>query len=134
MPRDSWSRRARALALIAAATSTNVHGEALSRGGAVARALQQNPQIAAARAVEAQSTARGKQADAAQYPTVNVTLAAGPSLKAQLVPGTGALSTANAYGDVGLSDLSIAVGGQVQVLQPLYTFGKISERQRAAGQ
>lgn len=132
MTRDSWSRCASAFVLTATVASTSVHAEALSRGGAVERALRQNPQLAAARAVEAQSAARGKQADAAQYPSVNLTLGAGPSLKAQLVPGTGALSTANSYGDVGLSDLSIALGGQLQVIQPLYTFGKIRERQSAA--
>lgn len=106
--------------------------EPLSRGAAVALALAQNPQLAAARAVEAQSAARRGQADAAQFPAISVTLAVGPSLKAKLVPGTGAQSTENTYGDVGLSDLSVALGGQLEVLQPLYTFGKISNRQVAA--
>lgn len=106
--------------------------EPLSRGAAVALALQQNPQLAAARAIEAQSAARRGQADAAQFPAISVTVGVGPSLKAKLVPGTGALSTENTYGDVGLSDLSVAVGGQLEVLQPLYTFGKISQRQAAA--
>ena len=120
-----------ALSLLLCAAST-AHAEPLSRGGAVARALRQNPQLAAARAVEDQSEARGAQADAAQFPTVNITLGVGPSLKAKLVPGTGSLSTENTYGDVGLKDLSVALGGQLQILQPLYTFGKISERQNAA--
>ena len=110
----------------------HVHAEPLSRGGAVALALAQNPQLAAARAVEAQSAARRGQADAAQFPAVSLTLGVGPSLKAKLVPGTAAQSTENTYGDVGLKDLSVAVGGQLEVLQPLYTFGKISQRQAAA--
>jgi outer membrane protein TolC len=106
--------------------------EPLSRGTAVALALAQNPQLAAARAVEAQSAARRGQADAAQFPAISITLAVGPSLKAKLAPGTGAQSIENTYGDVGLNDLSIALGGQLEVLQPLYTFGKITKRQAAA--
>lgn len=107
--------------------------EPWTRASAIARAVQKNPQIDASRAVEQQARARRAQADAARYPSITVTLAVGPSLKAKLVPGTGALSTENAYGDVGWNDLSVALGGQVDVLQPLYTFGKIAERQRAAG-
>jgi outer membrane protein len=106
--------------------------EPLSRGKAVALALAQNPQLAAARAVEAQSVARRGQADAAQFPAISLTVGVGPSLKAKLVPGTAAQSTENTYGDVGLKDLSVAIGGQLEVLQPLYTFGKISQRQAAA--
>lgn len=118
--------------LLALSQAGHVHADPLSRGAAVALALKQNPQLAAARAKEAQSAARRAQADAAQLPSINVLLGVGPSLKAKLVPGTGALSTQNTYGDVGLSDLSVALGGQLDVLQPLYTFGKISQRQTAA--
>jgi outer membrane protein TolC len=118
--------------LLGLAAPVHVHAEPLSRGGAIALALAQNPQLAAARAVEAQSAARRGQADAAQFPAVSLTLGVGPSLKAKLVPGTAAQSTENTYGDVGLKDLSVALGGQLEVLQPLYTFGKISQRQAAA--
>lgn len=106
--------------------------EPLSRGAAIARALQVNPQLAAARAVEAQASARRAQVSAASFPSVSLTLGAGPSLKAKLAPGTADQSTRNTYGDVGLKDLSVGVGGDLEVLQPLYTFGKISERARAA--
>jgi len=106
--------------------------ESLSRGGALGRALRQNPQVAAARAVEAQAEARRAQAQAASFPTVSLTLGTGPSLKARLVPGSAAQSTENTYGDVGLNDLSIVLGGQLEILQPLYTFGKIANRERAA--
>ena len=106
--------------------------EPLSRGKAISLALAQNPQLAAARAIEAQSVARRGQADAAQFPAISLTVGVGPSLKAKLVPGTAAQSTENTYGDVGLKDLSVAIGGQLEVLQPLYTFGKISQRQAAA--
>lgn len=108
------------------------HAEPVSRGGAVARALQQNPQLAAARAIEEQADARRAQVAAARFPTITLTAGAGPSLKAKLVPGTGSLSTENSYGDVSWNDFSVAFGGQLDVLQPLYTFGKIDLRARAA--
>ena len=110
----------------------SAQSESLSRGAAMARAMQQNPQIAAARAAEAQARARLGQADAANFPSVSVMLGTGPSLKAKLVPGTALQSTQNTYGDVGLDDLSIGVGGQLRVIQPLYTFGKIGHREEAA--
>ncbi len=112
--------------------SASAQAETLTRGGAISRALKQNPQIAASRAQEAQSKARGAQADAAQFPQVTVLAGVGPSLKARLEPGTAVQSTENSYGDVGFSDLSVVFGGQVEILQPLYTFGKISKRQDAA--
>jgi outer membrane protein TolC len=118
--------------LIVCCASSPLWADPVSRGGALARALQQNPQLAAARAVEAQSQSRRAQAAAARFPTLTVVAGAGPSLKAKLVPGTGALSTENSYGDVGFNDLSIALGGQLDVLQPLYTFGKIDLRAQAA--
>jgi outer membrane protein TolC len=122
-----------AIAFAAILCAANVsRGEPLSRGGAIARALRQNPQVAAARAAEAQASARRDQAQAARWPTVSLTLGTGPSLKARLVPGSAVESTENTYGDVGLDDLSIVLGGQLEVLQPIYTFGKIGHRERAA--
>lgn len=106
--------------------------ETLTRGGAIARALQQNPQVAASRAQESQARARQDQAQAARFPELTVTLGVGPSLQAELVPGSAIQSTESAYGDVGFSDLSAVFGGQVQLLQPLYTFGKIDKREQAA--
>jgi len=120
------------VAMLLCAVSGAVSAETLSRGGAVARALIQNPQVAAARAVELQAEARYGQSRAAAHPSVTLAVGVGPSLRAELVPGSAVQSTENAYGDVGLDDLSIVVGGELTVTQPLYTFGKIAERQRAA--
>jgi len=106
--------------------------EPLSRGAAVARVLREGPQLAAARAVEAQAVAHREQAEQARLPDVTFTAAVGPSLKAKLVPGTGAQSTENQYGDVGWNDLTVAIGGELSVLQPIHTFGKIEQRMRAA--
>jgi outer membrane protein TolC len=113
-------------------TPHSSHAETLTRGKAIHRALNQNPQVAAARAREAQSEARGNQANAARFPSVNIIAGVGPSLRASLVPGSAVASTENAYGDVGFDDLSVVVGGRLEVIQPLYTFGKISKREQAA--
>jgi outer membrane protein TolC len=102
----------------------------LTRGAAIELALKQNPQVAAARAVEAQAAARGGQVDAARFPQVTLVGAVGPSLTAHLAPGTEIQSTRSST-ELALRDVSVVVGAQLEVLQPLYTFGKISERQRA---
>lgn len=120
------------LAIAGFASPQIASGVELTRGGAIALALRQNPQIAAARAVEAQARARQGQARAARFPQVSLTAAVGPSLKAELVPGSVVESTENNFRDLSFDDLSVVIGGQLEILQPLYTFGKISERQRAA--
>lgn len=120
------------LVLACTMTAGSAASETLTRGSAVRRALQQNPQIAAARAQEAQAEARKGQAESARYPQLTVTLGIGPSLQADLVPDTAIQSTENAYGDVAFNDLSAVFGGQVELLQPLYTFGKIDKREEAA--
>ena len=102
--------------------------EPLSRREALRLALQQNPQVAAARAREAGARARAQQVDAARLPEVTWTLGAGPGLTAHLVPGSAVESTENAYGDVGFDDISLVVGSQLNVVQPIYTFGKIGRR------
>ena len=121
-----------ALLLGAQLSTQPARAELLSRGAAIQRALEQNPQVAAARAGEAQAAARRAQARAARLPTIGVTVAVGPSLRAALVTGSAVQSTENAYGDVGLDDLSLVVGGELTILQPVYTVGKIDQRQRAA--
>ncbi|MDD9969607.1 MAG: TolC family protein [Myxococcales bacterium] len=122
-------------ALLVWASSSGVLAQAsshVSRGSAVERAMRDNPQVAASRAAVAQAEARRGQASAARFPAVSVVLGTGPSLKAELVPGTAVESTEDTYGDVGLSDMSIAIGGQLEIVQPLYTFGKIGHRAQAA--
>jgi outer membrane protein len=114
------------------ASDASAESALLSRGAAVAMALEQNPRIAAAAALEGVAQAHRGQARAAGGPSLTAALATGPSLRAKLVPGSGTASTENAYGDVGLADLSVVVGARLELAQPLYTFGKISERVRAA--
>lgn len=132
-----WSKLPRPCVYVVAsslllASARDARAESLTRGSAIQRALSQNPQIAASRAREAQAAARIEQAQAARLPEVTITVATGPSLQADRVSGTAVQSTENAYGDVRFNDLSVFFGGQLQVLQPIYTFGKIDLREDAA--
>jgi outer membrane protein TolC len=105
--------------------------EPVSRAIVIRQALKRNPQIAAARARRAQAEAEQVQADSARWPLVSVEVGVGPSLRASLVPGTAVESTRSRY-DFAARDLSIVVGGRVNIVQPLYTFGKIDAFRAAA--
>jgi outer membrane protein TolC len=117
-----------AAALLAAPAHT--YAEPMTRERAVAEALRQNPQIAAARARRAAAEAQVVQADAARWPEVTVEVGFGPSQSATLVPGTAVSSTKSRY-DFS-SNASIVGGGTINVVQPLYTFGKIDSTRSAA--
>jgi outer membrane protein TolC len=103
----------------------------LDRRGAVRAALAENPRVAAARAEEAAVQAQGGQVDAARWPMFTLDAGVGPSLKATLVPGTGTTSVEQQYSNLQASDLTAVLVGNLTVLQPLYTFGKIAARQEA---
>ncbi len=105
--------------------------ERVSRATLIAQALKQNPQVAAAQARRSQSEAEQGQADAARWPQINLELGVGPSLRAELVPGTAAQSTRSRY-SLAANDLSVVLGGRLNVVQPLYTFGKIDGFRDAA--
>lgn len=113
------------------ATPANSNAEPISRASLIQRTLHKNSQVAAANARRAQAEAEQAQADAARWPQVNLQLGVGPALRAELVPGTGADSTRSRY-SLAASDISVAVGGQLSVIQPLYTFGKIDGFRAAA--
>ena len=104
--------------------------QSLDRRGAVALALAQNPQIAAARAEEAAMEAQRAQVRAAHFPLITVDGAIGPSDKATLVPGTDESVEQQYHGVLGT--LSAVFIANVTALQPLYTFGKIALRGEAA--
>jgi ABC-type transporter MlaC component len=112
--------------------ATPASARTLDRRSAVRAALQQNPQIAAARAEEAAMQAQRRQVDAARWPILEFDAGIGPSLQATLVPGTAVTSKERLYHDFKFSDLSVLLAGKVSALQPLYTFGKIALRQEAA--
>lgn len=130
-----WQNAVLGSALLFAVAEAPAHAQrapvTLTRGKAIALALE-SPRVAAVAAGELVARAHQGQARAARRPSLTAVIATGPSLRAELVPGTGARSTENMYGDVGLGDLSVVVGGRFELAQPLYTFGKIAERERAA--
>lgn len=103
----------------------------LTRSRALYLAKEQNPQVAASRAERTEAEARRGQADAALWPHVELEVGTGPAIKAELVPGTAVGSTRSAW-DFEWDDLTVFVGGQARLVQPLYTFGKIARRRAAA--
>ena len=111
---------------------TQAAAEPLTRSEVISRAANKNPQTAAARAAIDGARARKAEADAARWPKLTLRLGIGPSMRAELVDGTAVQSTESAYEGLGLDDLSVVFGGRLEVIQPLYTFGKIGLRQRAA--
>jgi outer membrane protein len=127
------SRRARWLSAVALlALAQAAQGRTLDRRGAVKAAMAETPQVAAARAAEAAMAAQKRQADAARWPVFTLDVGIGPSMIATLVPGTAAQSKEQAYHDFHWSDFSALFIGNVGLVQPLYTFGKIANRQEAA--
>jgi len=104
----------------------------LDRRTAIRIAAQQNPQVASARADEEVVRALGRQADAARWPLVTLTGAMGPSLIATLVPGTSDQSIEKLYKDFKWSEVTVGFFGDLTVIQPIFTFGKIAKRQEAA--
>ena len=118
-----------AAALLGAPTASRA--EPMTRERVVAEALRQNPQVAAARARRAAAEAQVVQAGAARWPEVTVDVGVGPSQGATLVPGTAVSSTRSRYD---AADLSVVVGGTINIVQPLYTFGKIDSTRAAADQ
>ena len=104
----------------------------LGRADVVRRAVIHGGEVAARLAEVARYEALAGQADAARWPRMTLDLGLGPSLQARRVPGTAVQSRQNAYGDVDLGDLTVTFGGELQLLQPLFTFGKIDLRREAA--
>ncbi len=115
-----------------AGASPRASARTLDRASVVHLALAQNPQIAAAHAEEVAAAAQGRQVDAARFPIITLDAGVGPSTVATLVPGTAAQSTQQQYKNLRWSDLSAVWLGNLSVIQPLYTFGKIALRGEAA--
>jgi outer membrane protein len=104
----------------------------LDRRAAIQRALAQNPQVAAANAEADAVRAQRRQVTAAHLPMITFDAGVGPSVKATLVPGTAVTSFEQQYKDLRASDLSAVFLGNLSLVQPLYTFGKIALRGEAA--
>jgi outer membrane protein len=106
----------------------------IDRRFAVARAAAQNPQVLAESADVLKAEAQLAQVDAAKHPEMNLTLGVVNSLAADNTDrdANGVQSRREAYGDFDFGQLRPGFVARLNVVQPLYTFGKISLRERAA--
>lgn len=120
------------LSLALCTVSAPSQAERVSRATVIGKALSRSSQVAAARARREQSDAEKAQADSARWPLVTLDVGVGPSLRAELVPGSASASTRSRY-ELAAKDLSVVIGGRLTVVQPLYTFGKIDAFRAAAG-
>jgi len=118
--------------LVAAASlSTRTAGaEKISRADVMNRAVR-HPMTEAAHSQIDQVRAQKRQADALRWPRISLSLGLGPSLRATLVEGSQADSVEPAT-RYELGDVTPGFTGDLTIIQPLYTFGKIAQRQRAA--
>lgn len=120
-----------ALFLAAASVSTrSASADKLSRADVMKRAAQ-HPTTEAAHSQIDQVRAQKRQADALRWPRISLSLGIVPSLRATLVAGAQVESVERAT-DYELGDVTPAFTGDLTIIQPLYTFGKIAQRQRAA--
>jgi outer membrane protein TolC len=78
-----------------------------------------------------QVRAQKRQADALRWPRISLSLGVVPSLRATLAPGSQVDSVERAT-DYKLGDVRPGFTGDLTIIQPLYTFGKIGQCQRAA--
>jgi outer membrane protein TolC len=119
------------LALAAVPLSAgSVGAEKLSRADVMKHAAR-HPTTEAVRSQIDQARAQKRQADALRWPRISAALGILPSLRATLVDGSQVESVERAT-DYTLSDVRPAFTADLTIIQPLYTFGKIAQRQRAA--
>ena len=104
--------------------------EKLSRADVMKRAAQ-HPMTEAAHSQVDQARAQKRQADALRWPRISLSLGIVPSLRATLVDGSQVDSVERAT-DYKLGDVTPGFTGDLTIIQPLYTFGKIAQRRRAA--
>jgi outer membrane protein TolC len=125
------TRSLTALFLAAVSLSTRSAGaEKLSRADVMKRAAQ-HPTTEAAHSQIDQARAQKRQTDALRWPRISLSLGIVPSLRATLVEGSQVDSVERAT-DYTLGDVRPGFTGDLTIIQPLYTFGKIADRQRAA--
>jgi outer membrane protein TolC len=119
------------LFLATVSLSTRTAGaERVSRADVMKRAAR-HPTTEAVHSQVDQARAQKRQADALRWPRISLSLGVVPSLRATLVPGSQVDSVERAT-DYRLGDVSPGFTGDLTIIQPLYTFGKIADRQRAA--
>jgi outer membrane protein TolC len=115
----------------AASLATRSAGaDRFSRADVIKRAAR-HPTTEAVQSQADQARAHKRQADALRWPRISLSLGVVPSLRATLVEGSQVESVERAT-DYSLGDIRPGFTGDLTIIQPLYTFGKIEHRQRAA--
>lgn len=106
----------------------------LNRGEALRRVLKVNPQISAERSEELRAKARIAQINAAKWPQLSMIIGVATSLSATNtdLDENGVRSERQAIGDFNFDQVRPALLGQLQVIQPIFTFGKIGKFEKAA--
>lgn len=106
----------------------------LTRAGAVRRAMEVNPQIAAQRASELEAKARIGQVDAAKFPRLSALFTVATAVEADNTDAdeNGVRSRRQAVGEFNIDQVRPSFMARVNAVQPLTTFGKIGHRERAA--
>jgi outer membrane protein TolC len=114
----------------ASLSARSASAQRLSRADVMKRAAR-HPTTEAVGSQIDQARAQKRQADALRWPRISVEMGLLPSLRATLVDGSQVDSVERAT-DYRLSDVRPAFAGDLTIIQPLYTFGKIAHRRRAA--
>ena len=116
---------------IAVAWTGSADAEPLTRERMVKLASTQNANVDATRAQVLRAESLKAQVLAARWPQITLDVGVAPSVQATLREG-GGIGSNEKYTDISASDLSVVTGGKLQILQPLFTFGKFSHRMAAA--
>lgn len=98
-------------------------------------ALERNLQVRVSRAQIEEARALYQQAAAQSYPQLNAQIVfGGPTAEAKTTEQNRieTVTEASLGGDLNFGELGVTVRGNVQLLQPLFTFGKISNAKNAA--
>lgn len=120
----------RSLAAVLLTIAAPAGADKISRTNVIERAAR-HPTTEAAHDQVDQVRAQKRQADALRFPRISLTFGVVPGVRATLVDGS-QVDSVEPAGDVGVGDITAAVTGELTVVQPLYTFGKIAHRRRAA--
>lgn len=110
-------------------------GAALDLDDLVDLALRNNLQVRVSRAQIEEARALYQQAAAQAYPQLNATMVfGGPTAEAKTARQNDieSVTEASLGGDLNFGELGVTVRGDVQILQPLFTFGKIDRAKNAA--
>lgn len=106
----------------------------IDRLTAMRRAAAQNPQVVAERADVMKAEAQLGQVNAAKHPSLDMTLGVLTSLAARNSDAAenGVRSERRAYGDFDFDQIRPGFIARMSLVQPIYTFGKIGLREKAA--